>query len=208
MSTAVLARWSYHTKNGADVVVLPDGCRDIVRREDPGRGVRWFVTDIDDSARKLVLPSETTLVGWRLKPGAEVCAQEVGRLSLHSSENEKGVLRCCELSPQREELLLALRAAASLDHACRLAGLSRRTMQRTALKVTGRSPRFWMQLARIRRAARALGADENIGRTAYCTGFSDQAHLTREMRRWFSVTPRGLLRNPALLRVAASPGFE
>jgi AraC-like DNA-binding protein len=63
-------------------------------------------------------------------------------------------------------------------------------LQRLLKQQTGRSPVFWLRLARVRRAASRLAHPRNLAELAYDMGYADQAHMTREFRYWLGATPR------------------
>ena len=65
--------------------------------------------------------------------------------------------------------------------------------------LTGASPQYWTSLYRARLAGRALVEGKMpISEIAFASGFADQAHLTREMNRWFGVTPAALREDGAI----------
>ena len=67
---------------------------------------------------------------------------------------------------------------------------SERNMRRLLVEYTGRPPRYWQQLARIRATARAIaGSDEPLAALAAEYHFADQAHMSRDIRRWLGCTP-------------------
>ena len=86
-------------------------------------------------------------------------------------------------------------------------GVSTRTLQREVKKQTGVSPLFWMSLARVRRAGRSLNEKSSAAETAVSCGYSDQAHLCRDIRRWFGVTPTCLANHAALLSQLDQTGY-
>lgn len=67
-------------------------------------------------------------------------------------------------------------------------GVSTRTLQRVVNKHTGKSPHFWFSVARVRRAARRLREFDRLTDAEAAFGFSNQAHMAREVVRWFGVT--------------------
>lgn len=73
--------------------------------------------------------------------------------------------------------------------AARALGLSERSLERLLLGGTGRTPVYWKRLARLRRVARALSPEVPLAELAVDHGFADQAHMTREFRRWLGTTP-------------------
>ena len=51
----------------------------------------------------------------------------------------------------------------------------------------------WRVWTRLRRAAEALKGGQTLADAATAAGFSDQAHLTRQMREMMGLTPAALL---------------
>jgi AraC-like DNA-binding protein len=68
---------------------------------------------------------------------------------------------------------------------------SRRQVERRVRALTGTSPKQLAGLSRFQRARDAIWADPSLdlARLAIATGYSDQAHLTREFRRYSGQTP-------------------
>ena len=75
-------------------------------------------------------------------------------------------------------------------------------------RYTGRSPVFWSQLARVRAAARSLVQEVRPPEAAYKHGYSDQAHLSRSIHRWFDVSPTELVRRRDLAGQLFVPGYD
>ncbi|WP_299375912.1 helix-turn-helix domain-containing protein, partial [uncultured Kiloniella sp.] len=78
----------------------------------------------------------------------------------------------------------------TVSHAASDLGVSSRTLQRFIVNETGKSPVFWHRLARVRRAGRDIINAGSLAEFAFDYGFSDQAHMTREFRQWFDLSPR------------------
>jgi len=106
------------------------------------------------------------------------------------------------LTAARRDAVLALIDARVADGAgltvaelAAAAGLSPYHFTRAFKAATGASPH---QLVMRRRAERArlllLGPRPDLARVAIDAGYSDQSHLTRELRRHFGVTPRAFVR--------------
>ena len=110
-----------------------------------------------------------------------------------------------ELKRELDQALSCLASdVSSIAQAANLLGVSVRTLHRYILQGTGRSPLFWLRLARVRKAGRAVMSSctlaeslaesqaESLAEIAFDHGFSDQAHMSREFRKWLSITPSGL----------------
>jgi methylphosphotriester-DNA--protein-cysteine methyltransferase len=69
---------------------------------------------------------------------------------------------------------------------------STRTQQRRTLRSTGLTRRCIGQIQRAQRAADLLQSGASPRDVAWRTGFADQAHLTRAVRRFVGMTPRQL----------------
>ena len=91
--------------------------------------------------------------------------------------------------------------------ACEL-GVSTRTLQRLIMINTGRTPSFWFALSRARNAARALDQYDCLVDVAAAYNYSDQAHMCREMQRWFSLTPNQLKADGELKALLAEPAYS
>ena len=85
---------------------------------------------------------------------------------------------------------------------CRLAtftghapkALSARTLRRRCLRATGLTPGLIRQIDRARQATALLQRGVSILDTVNETGFFDQPHLTRALRRFMGQTPGEILR--------------
>ncbi|MFT6447596.1 MAG: hypothetical protein ACJA1J_003869 [Sulfitobacter pontiacus] len=71
--------------------------------------------------------------------------------------------------------------------------VSDRTVQRRMLRATGLQPGLFRQIERAKRAAELLTSGKSILDVVDAEGFSDQAHLTRSLRRFFGCTPKQIL---------------
>jgi AraC-like DNA-binding protein len=81
---------------------------------------------------------------------------------------------------------------ARIDAAARAAGMSIRGFQIRFRQCVGTTPEEFARLMRLQATLRALDGDTSLSELAADTGFSDQAHATRELRRVTGLTPARL----------------
>lgn len=213
MTHWILERWMYRCEATTDRYIVPDGCRDLLYWIEPGRPPRWSLSHLQEGVMPVRIPEGTTIVGYRLVPGTELAGRVLTRLTHNSSEDPDhaiaGVLEDVRCDRRVAEALSAIATVSvRVDEAADLLGTSRRTLERVLVRHTGKPPVFWSQLARVRMAARALLSGANAVETAYEAGFSDQAHLSRSIRRWLGVTPTQLVRRPDLAEQLDVPGYD
>jgi AraC-like DNA-binding protein len=77
---------------------------------------------------------------------------------------------------------------AAIARLARASGISRRQFERRFREQVGLPPRLFARIVRFQRAFGALGHETGATIAARC-GFSDQAHLVREIRRFSGQTP-------------------
>ena len=128
-----------------------------------------------------------------------------------NAELERTVLEAMEahtrLDVRIQEALHTLAHARSVAQATRALKVSERSLERLTRQTTARPPRFWLALARVRRAVRDLGTARPLVEIAADHGFADQAHFSRECRRWLGQTPSMLRRHPLSLITATQAGY-
>jgi len=98
-----------------------------------------------------------------------------------------------------DRLTLAVAAAAPGARVADLAawsGLSARQLERVFLRDIGLRPKELLRLVRFRAALARLrgGASRSLTELAYELGYADQAHFTREVRRFAGLTPSAIRR--------------
>lgn len=71
-------------------------------------------------------------------------------------------------------------------------GYSERHLRRRVQAATGYGPKTLEQILRFRRALAAASDAPDWSRIAAEQGYADQAHLSRQVRRWSGATPRSL----------------
>jgi AraC-like DNA-binding protein len=72
--------------------------------------------------------------------------------------------------------------------------VSSRTVRRRFLLATGLTPKTIQQIERAQKAAGLLESGASILDVAYQTGYADQAHMTRSLRRFIGQTPAQIAR--------------
>jgi AraC family chemosensory pili system transcriptional regulator ChpD len=89
----------------------------------------------------------------------------------------------------QELLLERLDEHVGLDEIASEVGLNKLALLRMFTKATGLPPIAWQRAKRIEAARRLLKTGITAADTAYMTGFSDQAHLTRWFGRAYGISP-------------------
>ncbi len=210
--SVISSRWSSSSTDSSTAIILPDGCRDVILKMQKGHKPYWLVSPLFDQASTVKLAADSTTVGFRLQPGVKISESELLRLidkeNLYVDQVENVIDDFSSLNSSVEEVLacLATDVNSIAQGAARL-GVSSRTLQRLMLKETARSPSYWYQLARVRKAARSLTESMSLIDTAGLHRFSDQSHMSREFQRWFKLTPAELLTKPELVNQLDSSGY-
>ncbi len=190
----ILTTWSFSTENPHTTIVMPDGCRDLIIRQRPDGTQHVFFSHLMHSPETVsVLPGET-FFGVRLKAGAAIAAHILSKAPTPNSLSTLAALarEAASISSDSTEMLACLAVATSSASAAHALGVSLRTLQRHAVQITGESPDFWRQLARARKAARGILSGHHLQDAVAGYLFSDQAHMTRDLKRWFGFTPGAL----------------
>jgi AraC-like DNA-binding protein len=88
---------------------------------------------------------------------------------------------------------------ARIDDVARELGVSRQHLARAFRREVGISPKALARIARMQRAAAALGrGDAPLARLAVELGYFDQAHLANEIRALSGLSPRALAAAPSV----------
>lgn len=190
----ILTPWTHAAQEARELLIMPDGCRDIIVHRGALGGRRSLVSPLMPVPERLAIHKGDRYLGVRLKPGARInhallskaptpqCLPELIELAQEASA----------LSVDVTEALSCLGKTPSPSGAAQELGVSLRTLQRHTLRNTGRPPDFWRRLARARKAARLVLSGGCFTEIAFDCCFADQAHMTRELKHWFTMTP-GLL---------------
>lgn len=189
-------------------MVLPDGCRDVLVVRQPGGSVRVFLTPFDFRPRYADLAVGVEILGYRLRPGAVIPVPALRTIAKTPIEAE-AILEdeCGEWSDLDDAIEALTEPGMTVETVARHLGVSTRTMQRYFLARNLPPPDFWRLLARARRAAVMLTSTEALAAIAEDCGFSDQAHMTRDLARWFGATPAQLRRNGHMLNLLRQPAL-
>lgn len=205
MHDPVLERWSFVSHAANSSIVLPDGCRDVIGRLEPDGRTSWWLTDWVDTAFTVNGSSGQTWLGYRFKPGVhlreELLKKQINSLGDAPLDTDLSDLLAVHATLD-ESMACALQALAygsRVSAAARSLGVSERTLHRTVLNQTGKSPSYWQQLARARRAARSLRTQTPLADLAASHGYADQSHFSRSMRQWFGHSPERLRQMPHYL---------
>lgn len=209
----VLAVWRHCPRESEQTLILPDGCRDLVIRTTAAGSVNGFVSPLMDVTQSHAHPAGDRFVGIRLVPGAAI--DEAGLLKALADLPEGNLTETlslvdafCHRSLSLAEALASLAQGQRILNSTRSLGVSSRSLTRLLASHTGRPPIWWRNLARARQAARCLDDGRSLADLAGDLGFADQAHLSREFRRWFGVPPGAFRSNPALIRSVRHSGFD
>ncbi|HBP40360.1 helix-turn-helix domain-containing protein [Vreelandella alkaliphila] len=198
--------------------VWPDGCRDliaIVPKSDPATIV---CSGLDAGPRQVLCDEDTFFVGVRLAVGVTFPWEAENPCSKHDDQifSQIPLFGCHERGSENdgdetlEKLVSVVNDFAApapswvseyiqeIQHGevRRALPLSERSIRRKLADTSGAPPRYWKSLARVRQAAMDVVRSEiPLVILAIKHGFSDQAHMSREIRRWFGVTPATLRTN-------------
>lgn len=199
------------TSDGGETRILPDGCIDVILLGD-----QLVVAGPDAVARSHRSPAGTRHVGLRFAPGSapavlglradELCGRSpafedcvadprdlprrVAAVPDPAAELERAFRRVVHRhhDPIRSAVTAGLAAGQPVGDVARRAGLSPRQLHRRSLEWYGYGPKHLAAVLRLQRAV-ALGRTGRPAATiAADTGYSDQAHLSRDARRLAGVT--------------------
>ncbi|WP_349367649.1 helix-turn-helix domain-containing protein [Salinarimonas sp.] len=207
----IIARWSHPAQRAEVATILPDGCVDLILVRDRDGRVRPRVSALMDGPTPVRIAAGAAYHGFRLLPGARIDATALSAAAAAAGNDEALLLdRLPEFAFRSQVLadaLAHLAQARSVTDAAGRAGVRARTLQRVTLRETSRGPDFWRRLARARRAARRAIAGEPLADIAADEGYCDQAHMTRELVRWFGASPWRLARDARLAAQLAEVGY-
>lgn len=228
----IVCSWAMKLPEG-HFSVWPDGCRDLIAIIPRDRAATVVCSGLDSAPRQVVCDDDTLFVGVRLAAGVAFPWEEHDPCSRHDDQVVSPTpftdFHGWDLETDYDEALHELVNVVN-DFASpppswvpecieelrrgdvrRLMSLSKRSIRRKLADATGAPPRYWRSLARVRQAAlEAVRSEAPLVAVAANNGFSDQAHMSREIRRWLGATPM-MLRNhreQAVERLSAPDVFR
>ena len=89
--SVILEHWTLDAVSDTVVTVLPDGCRDLIVRQDKGMAPQWFVTDLAMTCNQVPVGAGDRFSGFRLHPGVEVDVDSL--LSSLCEEHDEAIVR-------------------------------------------------------------------------------------------------------------------
>jgi AraC-like DNA-binding protein len=207
-----LELWRFTATSHSREIVLPDGCRDLIVSMTAHAEPACFVTSLADHVETPEFIAGQQLVGVRLHAGAQFDERALlDGLAEHDRFDGDDLLSAIgaavRVDPLIHEALAWLAGAPQLDTARASLGLSARSLERLLTSKTGRTPVCWRNLARARRCARALFGAEPLIAIAADFGYADQAHMTRDMQRWFGTSPTRLRLDAERFKALNQSGF-
>ncbi|MCC5995716.1 MAG: AraC family transcriptional regulator [Oceanicaulis sp.] len=201
-------KWTYEVARAFDAPVFPDGCRDVIILRRPGQPARIQLTPLDFRPRQAAIPAGAALTGYRLRPGAKVSAAVFDAIAADPEAADDILHNDLTVSDDVDQTLRALTApGAAPGSVSRDLGVSVRSVERLLNRFDLPPPGYWRLLARVRRAAGQLKASLPLADIACDSGFSDQAHMTREFARWFGAAPAQVRRNRRVLDLLCQPAL-
>jgi len=206
-----LELWRFTAHEPMQVQVPPDGCRDLIVVAPRGRAPAALVSALAETSETHAFAPGDRALGVRLRPGAQMDERALLALLQDGERNDVADLlaavgAAARLDARVAEALDCLREAPSLPLAQARLGVSPRSLERLLSGHTRRGPLWWRSLARARRCARALAGATPLADLAADHGYADQAHMTRDLRRWFGHAPTRLRAMPSLLDAISSSG--
>ncbi|GAB2183419.1 helix-turn-helix domain-containing protein [Roseibium sp. LAB1] len=206
--TVRFEKWQHRIDRAERALILPDGCRDVLVVCETGQPERVFLTDLDFQPRISELAAGTRITGFRLRPGAVVRDDVLQAIERDCERVEDILGNALDEANDLDEVIVALTLpGASIEKVSKGAGVSLRTLQRRFREQGLPPPEYWRLLARARRAAGFLATDLPLVEIASVCGFSDQAHMTRDLTRWFGGSPAQLRRDRHRLMLLSQPAL-
>lgn len=213
MTETILEIWDSTAPQEMILPIIPDGCRDLIFKHSQGEKPCWFVWPLTDKTCDTSIKRGDVFKGYRLKPGTRI---DMEKLLASVSCKEFSTDDICDrlnsytsLPASMEDPLACLASdIASVSQAARELGVSQRSLQRLLMHETSKPPVYWLQLARVRKAGRAVQNGMPLADIAAIHGYSDQAHMSREFRRWLDISPAQLKNGAMQGEQLSAAGFS
>lgn len=95
------------------------------------------------------------------------------------------------------DIIVMKKGIISLREICDNFHISVRTIQRKFMDEIGMSPKEYLQITRLNHALNLLKTNQykNLTELSYLSGYYDQSHYIRDIRKMFGISPRSLKRN-------------
>lgn len=189
-------------------MIQPDGCRDLifVGLRDGQTTVKF--TDWDSGPRYTEIQAGSKLIGYRLCPGAVLAVPPHCDIPSSSNAIEDMIASEATCNAELADIIDALTIGkATVPEIARQGGVTPRTLQRWFQAADLPKPEFWRLLGRARRALGTLSDQKPLAETAFEFGYCDQAHMSREFKRWFGHSPAKLLSHKSLTAQILQPGL-
>ncbi|MEJ1992439.1 MAG: helix-turn-helix transcriptional regulator [Maritimibacter sp.] len=210
--TVIIDIWQHEARGDGTSAILPDGCRDVIVVEKPGLAPELMLTELQHETDYPRIAAGTRMTGFRLRPG---CWLDTAQLQTEFAARQPDTRELAALIEDMvqplgnltEALARLSESGGSVRQVADDLGVSTQSLQRLMRRNGLPPPEFWLMLARARQSGRAIAGATALPEIAYDHGYADQAHMSREIRRWFGVSPRALRASPALTGQLITPGF-
>jgi AraC-like DNA-binding protein len=212
--------WHQVSETDTTQLVVPDACVDLIWGPEG-----LFVAGPDTGPVPTPMAAGDTFVGIRFKPGAvgdffgvslhelrdqrvplsalpglpidESCAPQPGwRLEAMRSAVRTRLTRSASVEPATFAMVQALRGGRTVTEVAWDLGLSERQLHRRSVAAFGYAPKTLQRIVRFQRALRLARAGVPLAEVAAEAGYTDQAHLSNDVKR-LSGVPMGRLISPA-----------
>jgi AraC-like DNA-binding protein len=205
--TVVMYCWEQRVAAEKRQRIVPDGCADLLFWESGATEV----VGLFDEADVAFLASGTRLRGIRFRPEAVGALFGIDAASLRNRtvalDDVVGARRARLLGhpdslhawistvqpDHRAGIAVALLARHSVALAADRMGMSTRQLRRITLTEIGLPPKTYQRVIRFQRFLSAAESQPGLAIAAAYAGYTDQAHLTRDVSALTGLTPSSLL---------------
>lgn len=203
----VACTWDQELVNGRTQRVIPDGHADVLIYSSG----RLDVVGLQDAVALPELPSGTKIYGIRLRPEAVAAAfgvpgDELRNLTV-AGDDVLGSPRARSLThqagldqwirsiePDTRIALVANRLRSStISETADDVGITSRQLRRVFVDNVGLTPKTYQRVLRLQRFIAEEKNWHHLATAALTAGYTDQSHLTREVRELTGLTPARLL---------------